>query len=44
MTDSETETLLDSRCPLCQWAGVTDASECPQCGYGLLDYEVTLHA
>ena len=43
MTDGEIETLLDSRCPLCQWVGVTDASACPQRGHGLLTYEVILH-
>jgi rubredoxin len=34
------ETLIDSRCTLCGWADVTDDSQCPQCGHGLVDYEV----
>jgi rubredoxin len=35
-----TETLIDSRCPLCQWTGVTDDETCPECGHGLVDYKV----
>jgi len=35
--------LLDSRCPLCTWAGTTDADECPQCGHGLLEYNVYVY-
>jgi hypothetical protein len=37
-------TLIDSRCPLCTWTGTTDSSACPECGHGLVEYEVTLDA
>jgi hypothetical protein len=37
------ETLIDSRCPLCNWAGETEGDQCPVCGYGLVAYEVVLH-
>jgi len=41
MTDTDTETLLDSRCPLCGWAGETDdVHRCPECDYGLVTFEV----
>jgi hypothetical protein len=36
------ETLADSPCPLCGWSGETEATECPDCGHGLLRYEVRL--
>jgi len=36
--------LIDSRCPLCTWTGTTDDAVCPECGHGLVDYEVTLDA
>jgi len=36
------ETLLDSRCPVCGWTGTTDDTQCPDCGHGLLNYEVIL--
>jgi len=38
-----TETLATYRCPLCAWVGESDTDLCPQCGYGLVAYEVTLH-
>jgi len=34
-------TLLETRCPLCGWTGC-DAKFCPDCGHGLVDYEVIL--
>lgn len=36
-------TAIDSRCPLCAWAGATDDDVCPVCGHGLIDYEVTIN-
>jgi len=39
---TDTDRLLDSLCVHCVWVGTTDGDLCPQCGHGLLDYEVTV--
>lgn len=40
-----TDTLLTHRCPLCRaTCNDADATVCPDCGHGLVAFEVTLHA
>lgn len=31
---------ITHRCPLCAWVGESDDDTCPECGYGLVGYEV----
>jgi len=33
---------VDSRCPRCLWAGTVDGVTCPNCGYGVVAFELEL--
>lgn len=39
--DTEYETVADSRCPHCGTTAL-DADECPDCGYGMVGWELKL--
>lgn len=36
------EQLLSHRCPVCTWAGETDRDTCPECGHGLVEFDLVI--